>query len=75
MTVPLCPLGRSPVILVLANARAEATRPPGVSQYSAESGSTRSSARSGESLPSGNHASTIEFHSSSVLARSWTTVP
>jgi len=63
----------SPVIFALAKLSSEATLPPGLSQYSPCSTSTRSSVAFGSSGPPGSQASAKVFQSSPSLSRSSTT--
>src|SRR4051794_13994046 len=64
---------RCPVSLALAKLKTVARRPPGLSQYSAESAWTLSSTTLSSSGPWGNQASTALFHSSRFFATSSTT--
>jgi hypothetical protein len=61
------------VVLTLTRLSAEATRPPGVSQYSAVSPVTLSTTTEGSSGPCGNHPSICGDHSSAAFAGSSTT--
>src|SRR5205085_12368483 len=58
------PSMRSPVSFAFAKLKTVARRPPGLSQYSAESACTFSSTTLSSSGPWGNQASTALFHSS-----------
>ena len=64
---------RCPVALAFTKLNAVASRPPGASQYSAESPSTLTSTTDGSSGPCGSQASTPLFHSSFFFAGSVTT--
>src|SRR5690606_17858392 len=72
-TVPLSPPSyRSPVIFDFTKLNTVAILPPGLSQYCAESAVNFNTPTAGSSGPSGNHASTIGFQSSSIFWRSST---
>ena len=73
-TVPCSASYVSPVSFVFAKLISDATLPPGVSQYSPRSTSTRIRVAFGSSGPSGSHASAKVFHSSFSFSVSSTTV-